>query len=97
MADRIFCGVLLLVTLAYGLIAFTAVSAPFQHDPLGPESWPRILSVVAVGCILKVLWRPDTDGLGVARRTWFRLAAAAVLLEVPRRNSTSRWASSFRP
>jgi putative tricarboxylic transport membrane protein len=80
MADRIFCGVLLLVTLAYGVIAFTAISAPFQYDPLGPESWPRILSLVAVGCILLILWRPDTEQLGVARRTWFRLGAAVVLL-----------------
>ena len=80
MADRIFCGLLLLVTLAYGAIAFTAISAPFQYDPLGPESWPRILSLVAAACILVILWRPDTDGLGVARRTWFRLAAAVVLL-----------------
>ena len=39
MADRIFAGLLLLVTLAYGFIAFTIIKAPFQYDPLGPESW----------------------------------------------------------
>ena len=80
MADRIFAGALLLVTLAYGFIAFTAISAPFQYDPLGPESWPRLLSVVAVACLLAILWRPDNDRLGIARATWFRLAAMLVLL-----------------
>ena len=80
MADRIFAGLLLLVTLAYGVIAFTAISAPFQYDPLGPESWPRLLSVVAIACILTILWRPDNDHLGVGRQTWFRLVAMLVLL-----------------
>lgn len=80
MADRIFAGVLLLVTLAYGFIAFTIIKAPFQYDPLGPESWPQILSVVAVLCILGVIWKPDTESLGVSARTWFRLGAMIVLL-----------------
>ncbi|WP_116131894.1 tripartite tricarboxylate transporter TctB family protein [Tropicimonas sp. IMCC34043] len=80
MADRIFAGVLLIVTLIYGFIAFTIIKAPFQYDPLGPESWPRILSVVATLCILVILWKPDTDSIGVARQTWFRLAAMIVLL-----------------
>ena len=80
MADRIFAGVLLLVTLAYGVIAFTQISAPFQYDPLGPESWPQLLSVIAVLCILRILWKPDTDNLGVPRRAWFRLGATVVLL-----------------
>ncbi|MEE2859591.1 MAG: tripartite tricarboxylate transporter TctB family protein [Paracoccus sp. (in: a-proteobacteria)] len=80
MADRIFAGVLLLVSLAYAVIAFTAISAPFQYDPLGPESWPRLLSVVAIACILIIIWKPDTEHLGVARQTWFRLLAMLVLL-----------------
>ena len=80
MADRIFAGVLLIVTVAYGIIAFTAISAPFQYDPLGPESWPRILSIVALLCVLGILWRPDVRGLGVAKPTWVRLAAMLVLL-----------------
>ena len=80
MADRIFAGVLLLVTLAYAVIAFTQISAPFQYDPLGPESWPQLLSIVAVLCILRVLWKPDTDSLGLSRRAGFRLAATVVLL-----------------
>ena len=80
MADRIFAGVLLVVALAYAVIAFTAISAPFQYDPLGPESWPQILSLVAIVCLLIILWRPDTGSLGVARRAWFRLAVTIVLL-----------------
>ena len=80
MVDRIFAGVLLIVTVAYAVIAFTAISAPFQYDPLGPESWPQILSVVAILCILYILWRPDDTEMAVAGRTWFRLAATVVML-----------------
>ncbi|WOI57963.1 tripartite tricarboxylate transporter TctB family protein [Palleronia sp. LCG004] len=80
MADRIFAGVLLVVSLAYAVIAFTAISAPFQYDPLGPESWPRLLAIVAIVCLLIILWKPDTDSLGVTGRTWFRLAATIILL-----------------
>ena len=80
MVDRIFAGVLLIVTLAYAVIAFTAISAPFQYDPLGPESWPRILSLVAIACLLVILWKPDADSMDVTRRTWFRLGATIVLL-----------------
>lgn len=80
MVDRIFAGVLLIVTVAYAVIAFTAISAPFQYDPLGPESWPQILSIVAILCILVILWRPDDTEMGVARRTWFRLVATVLML-----------------
>ena len=80
MADRIFAGLLLLVTLAYGYIAFTIIKAPFQYDPLGPESWPQILSVVAVLCILGILRKPDVDSMHVAGKTWFRLGAMIILL-----------------
>jgi len=80
MVDRIFAGVLMVVTLAYAVIAFTAISAPFQYDPLGPESWPRILSLVAIICLLVILWKPDATEMGVARQTWFRLGATVVLL-----------------
>lgn len=80
MADRIFAGILLIVTLSYGVIAFTGISAPFQYDPLGPESWPRILSIVALLCILHILWKPDIERLKVTKSTWFRLLAMVVLL-----------------
>ncbi len=80
MADRIFAGFLLLVTLAYGYIALTVIKAPFQYDPLGPESWPRILTLVAIPCILLILWKPDAEPFAVAKRTWFRLVLMVFLL-----------------
>jgi putative tricarboxylic transport membrane protein len=80
MVDRIFAGVLLIVTLAYAVIAFTAIKAPFQYDPLGPESWPQILSLVAIACLLVILRNPDTIAMGVARQTGFRLVATIALL-----------------
>lgn len=80
MTDRIFAAVLLAVTIGYAVIAFTVISAPFQYDPLGPESWPQILSVVAVLCLLVILWKPDAITMDVTRAVWFRLGAAVLLL-----------------
>ena len=80
MVDRIFAGVLLIVSLAYAVIAFTVIKAPFQYDPLGPESWPQILSLVAIACLLVILWKPDALEMGVARHTWFRLVATVAML-----------------
>ena len=80
MADRIFAGVLLLVAVAYTFIAFTAISAPFQYDPLGPESWPRIIGIVAVLCAVAILVRPDIARLDVSLGTLGRLAVVVVLL-----------------
>ena len=59
MADRIFGGLALAITLIYGIIAFTLIKAPFQYDPLGPETWPRILSIVAGLCCVYIIVRPD--------------------------------------
>ncbi|MCA0930676.1 tripartite tricarboxylate transporter TctB family protein [Ruegeria profundi] len=80
MVDRIFAFALLAVTLGYGFIAFTAISAPFQYDPLGPESWPRILASVMVICLAVLIWRPDIDGLEIAKPAWLQLAGVLVLL-----------------
>ncbi|MBR9839127.1 MAG: tripartite tricarboxylate transporter TctB family protein [Rhodobacteraceae bacterium] len=80
MANRIFAAVLLVVTLGYAVIAFTAIKAPFQYDPLGPESWPRILSIVAILCLIVILWKPDDEAFDVTRNVWFRLTAAVAML-----------------
>jgi putative tricarboxylic transport membrane protein len=82
MADRIFSGLLLLVSIGYGVMAFTVIKAPFQYDPLGPESWPRILSVVAALCCLGLLARPDTERLDLTGKTLTRLLVLVVLLAV---------------
>ena len=41
---------------------------------------PRILSLVAIACLLVILWKPDATQMGVTRSTWFRLAATIVML-----------------
>lgn len=61
MADRVFATVVLLITIGYGIIAFTAIEAPFQYDPLGPEAWPRLLAIFAAVCCLYILVRPDAE------------------------------------
>ncbi len=80
MADRIFAAFLLLVTLGYAAIAFTVIEAPFQYDPLGPESWPRILGVVMLVCLVALLIRPHAAHFDVNRPSWLRLAAVMALL-----------------
>ena len=80
MADRIFGCIALAIALGYGFIAFTVIKAPFQYDPLGPESWPRILSGVAVLCCLYIIIRPDDGKFKVLSHTLIRITLVVVLL-----------------
>ena len=80
MIDRLFSALALLVVIAYGVIAFTLIEAPFQYDPLGPESWPRILSVAAALSFAVLLAKPDSFELEISARTWSRVALVIVLL-----------------
>lgn len=80
MIDRVFAGTLLLVTMCYGYIAFTIIKAPIQYDPLGPESWPQILSILAAISLLMLMWKPDVERFDTARPTWIKLTIVTVLL-----------------
>jgi putative tricarboxylic transport membrane protein len=80
MADRIFGCIALAIAVAYGFIAFTVIKAPFQYDPLGPEAWPRILSVLACLCCLYIIARPESVGFKVRMHTLLRIAVVIVLL-----------------
>ena len=80
MADRLFGAALLLVAIGYALIAFLRIEAPFQYDPLGPETWPRILGLACIACLGYVIARPEVDGLDLDRRTVLRLALLVALL-----------------
>ncbi len=80
MADRVFAGIALLVVLVYGWIAFTRIKAPFQYDPLGPETWPQILAIVAALCSLYILVRPDADKFDLNKLSFFKVAAMILLL-----------------
>ncbi len=80
MADRISGLIALLVCIIYGFIAFTIIEAPFQYDPLGPESWPQILSVVAIFCCLYIILLPDNDKFKAAKVAIIRLVVVSILL-----------------
>jgi putative tricarboxylic transport membrane protein len=80
MPDRIFAAFLFIITLIYGGIALFLLKAPFQYDPLGPESWPRILAAVMLICLVFLFRRPDTGDFEVGRATWIKLAAILALL-----------------
>lgn len=79
-ADRVFSAISLLLIIGYGYIAFTVIKAPFQYDPLGPESWPQILAIVAGFCALYILLKPDTIRLDISKSVLIRLATVTVLL-----------------
>ena len=80
MADRILGGIALAITLAYAFFAFMVIRAPFQYDPLGPETWPQILAVVAGLCSLYIVIRPDRRGFHLSHGTLGRVAVVVVLL-----------------
>ncbi|WP_040664955.1 tripartite tricarboxylate transporter TctB family protein [Nitratireductor aquibiodomus] len=80
MADRIFAAAILAIALAYTIIAFTIIRAPFQYDPLGPESWPQILGVLACLCCLWLIVRPDVAKLDTKTSTLGRLAIVVLML-----------------
>lgn len=64
MADRVFAGLLLLLAAGYGAVALT-LKAPFQYDPLGPEAWPRVLTialVIAAALMIRRAGRPPAWG-----------------------------------
>lgn len=80
MADRLFAGALFVVALGFVWIAFTEIRAPIQYDPLGPESWPRLLGIVALICLGVVFAQPQVSSLRVERGALPRLAATLALL-----------------
>lgn len=82
MPDRIFAACLFVVTLIYGGIALFLLKAPFQYDPLGPESWPRLLAAVMLVCLVLLARRPDRGDFDVRRGTWTQLAIMLALLVV---------------
>lgn len=80
MADRIFATLLMLVTLAYGYLALFVIRARIQYDPLGPESWPQILALITIACLIYIFVRPDDVRIEVAGQTWFRLISMLALM-----------------
>lgn len=82
MADRIFAGLLLACALAYTAVALTSIRAPFQYDPLGPESWPQLLGVAASLCAFFVVLRPDVARFDATFATLGRLLVLVVMLSL---------------
>ena len=80
MADRLSGLIALVLIICYGFIAFTIIEAPFQYDPLGPETWPRILSVVAALCCLYIMVWPDRIAFILTRQSLVRLLIVLILL-----------------
>ncbi|QKF83418.1 tripartite tricarboxylate transporter TctB family protein [Halarcobacter ebronensis] len=79
-ADRVFASISLLLIIIYGYIAFYIIKAPFQYDPLGPESWPQILSIVSGFCALYLLIKPDNISLDISKSIFLRLVIVTILL-----------------
>lgn len=80
MSDRIFAGVLMVVTLIYGYLALFVIRAPFQYDPLGPESWPQLLAGVMILCLIGLFLKPDHTPFDLQRTGAIRIGLMLVLL-----------------
>ena len=80
MSDRIFAAALGIIVLIYGWIALNTIKAPFQYDPLGPESWPQLLALVMLICLVLLLWRPDAASFDLTQPSALRLLAMLGLL-----------------
>lgn len=80
MAERAFLGGLLLLAIGYTIIAFTTIRAPIQYDPLGPESWPRILGSLALVALAIRLVRPSGVKPELVRATGVRILVTIALL-----------------
>lgn len=79
MSDRVFGTAMLLLAIGYGVIAWQ-LEAPFQYDPLGPESWPKILTFVLGACAVYLLARPDAEPSWGGGRSLGKLMVAAAAL-----------------
>jgi len=80
MADRLFAGAILLIVIGYTAIAFTGIKAPFQYDPLGPESWPQMLGLVSLATLGYIMVRPAVGRIDVNRATLFRLGIVVLFM-----------------
>lgn len=80
MADRLFALCALIAGGIYTFVAFAVIKAPFQYDPLGPETWPRVLAVVFLSCSFYILLRPDDIRLKLERSVWLRLLILVFML-----------------
>lgn len=80
MADRLFAAALLLVAIGYTYMAAFVIRAPFQYDPLGPETWPQLVGTVAILCTAYLVIRPDVARFEMALPTWARIAILVALL-----------------
>ena len=80
MADRLFALCALIAGGIYTFVAFAVIKAPFQYDPLGPETWPQVLAIVFLFCSLYILASPDHIRLTLARSVWLRLLLLVLML-----------------
>jgi len=78
--DRLFTVVALVLSGIYGYFAFFDLSAPIQYDPLGPEGWPRVLTVTALVLCLALLRSPGERVFAASGATIGRVSLAALML-----------------
>jgi|TARA_Y100000991_G_scaffold198995_1_gene170442 putative tricarboxylic transport membrane protein len=78
-SDRIFGSVLTVLALAL-FVSATQLESPFFADPLGPKSFPFIVSGAALVCSLVIIIKPDMDPLWPDIKTLIKLLIALVVL-----------------
>ncbi|QHQ36054.1 tripartite tricarboxylate transporter TctB family protein [Algicella marina] len=78
-SDRIFGLVVLFTALAY-FAGATQIQTGFMSDPVGPKTFPYLVSGAAALAALVLIFKPDPDPAWPATRTLANMGIAVVVL-----------------
>lgn len=78
-SDRVFGAVVILGAFIYGMSALN-IATPFFSDPLGPQSFPIGVAVVAAICGLVMVFSPDEEPDWPELRSLGAIALSTALL-----------------
>lgn len=79
MSDRIFGLVLIAVALAFSVSA-TGIQEGFMSDPVGPKTFPFLISGIISLCALVLIFRPDPEPSWPPLGTALKIGLAVVVL-----------------
>lgn len=79
MSDRLFGTIVLLGSIGY-FVASTGIPTGFLVDPVGPKTFPMLVSGIAALCAVLIIIKPDEEPEWPSVRTWLKLLLAFVTL-----------------
>lgn len=75
MSDRLFGIIVLLGSVGY-FVASTSIPTGFLVDPVGPKTFPMLVSAIAALCAVLIIVKPDDEPEWPSIGTWLKLALA---------------------